>query len=427
VYRYTMAPRNAYASFAVFGALWGAWGASLPAIRDQAGLSAGELGTALLFVGAGALPAMLLAGRGVDRWGTRATALLLVLLGGVGVATVAAAQGMLGLAVALAMLGASSGAADVAINTGAGAAQRAHGGAVIARAHAAFSAAVVVASLLTGALRGADLPVVTPFLAVAAAAIAVAVTVIRAGDGSVAPGDRARRGGLMSLRAARVPLAPLLAIGALGALAFAVENAHQSWSALYLRDELGAGAAIAAAGPAIFAGAVAITRFAAGALGARRPALVIVAGSALAAAGTGLVAVASTLGVALAGLGFAAAGTAVLFPTLLVVLTARVPDHVRGTATSAVTTVAYLGFLAGPPYVGAWADGVGLPGAMLAVAGLALALAALAAATLRMGVPSPAPVSASGPNDLRARHTAHRDVGGERPQDGGVHGGLQPP
>ena len=382
-----MAPRNAYASFAVFGAVWGAWGASVPAIRDQAGLTAGELGTALLFVGAGALPAMLLAGRGVDRWGTRATALLLVLLGGVGVATVVAAQGMLSLAVALAMLGASSGAADVAINTGAGAAQRAHGGAVIACAHAAFSAAVVVASLITGVLRGAELPVVTPFLAVAAAAIAVAVAVIRAGDGSVAPGERAPRGGLVSLRA-RVPLAPLLAIGALAALAFAVENAHQSWSALYLRDELGAGAATAAAGPAIFAGTVAITRFAAGALSARRPTLVVVAGSALAAAGTGLVAIASTLGVALAGLGVAAAGTAVLFPTLLVVLTARVPDHVRGTATSAVTTVAYLGFLAGPPYVGAWADGVGLPGAMLAVAGLALALAALAAATLRVRMPS---------------------------------------
>jgi MFS family permease len=390
-----MLHRTAYASFAVFGAIWGAWGASLPAIRDQAGLTAGELGTALLFVGAGALPAMLLAGRAVDRWGSRATALLLVLLGGVGVATVAAAHGLISLAVALAVLGASSGAADVAINTGAGAAQHAHGGAVIARAHAAFSAAVVVASLLTGVLLGAELPVVTPFLAVAAAAIAAAVAVTRAGDGSGAPGERAPRGGLVSLRAARVPLAPLLAIGALGALAFAVENAHQSWSALYLRDELGAGAATAAAGPAIFAGAVAITRFAAGPVSARRPALLIVAGSALAAAGTGLVAVASTLGVALASLVLAAAGTAVLFPTLLVVLTARVPDRVRGTATSAVTTVAYLGFLAGPPYFGAWADGVGLPGAMLAVAGLALALAALAAATPRVRIPSRACARAS--------------------------------
>jgi hypothetical protein len=70
-----------------------------------------------------------------------------------------------------------------------------------------------------------------------------------------------------------VPL-PLLAL--LGALAFAVENAHQSWSALYLDDELGARPATAAAGPAVFAAVVAVTRLAAAGGGplpdvARRP------------------------------------------------------------------------------------------------------------------------------------------------------------
>jgi MFS family permease len=173
-------------------------------------------------------------------------------------------------------------------------------------------------------------------------------------------------------------LAPLLAIGGLGALAFAVENAHQSWSAIYLRDVIGAGAGAAATGPAVFAGVVAVTRFASGGLSGRRPRLVLVAGAVVAGAGTALVAAAGALPVALAGLALAAAGTAVLFPTLLVVLTARVPDEVRGSATSAVTTVAYLGFIAGPVYVGTWADAVDLPAAMLAVAALALVLAALA-------------------------------------------------
>jgi MFS family permease len=78
----------------------------------------------------------------------------------------------------------------------------------------------------------------------------------------------------------------------------------------------------------------------------------------------------------------------VLFPTLIVVLTARVPDRLRGTATSTVTTIAYLGFIAGPAYVGAWADAVGLPGAMLAVAALALVLATLAAVSVRRRIPS---------------------------------------
>jgi MFS family permease len=379
--------RNAYAGFAIFGALWGAWGASLPAIRDQAAVTDGQLGAALLFIGAGALAAMLLAGRAVDRWQERATAALLTLLGLVGVVVVLAAHDFSGLALSLALLGATSGAADVAINTAAGSAERAHGGAVIARAHATFSAAVVIASLTTGAVHAADLPTAIPFVAVAVAAVVVAAMILATARDDPIPtrADKAET----SPGAKRLRLAPLLVIGGLGALAFAVENAHQSWSALYLRDVVGAGPAVAAAGPAVFAGVVAASRFVTGPLSGRRPRPALVGGAALAGAGTALVAAASTLAIALTGLALAAAGTAVLFPTLIVVLTARVSDRVRGTATSVVTTVAYLGFLAGPAYVGAWADAVGLPGAMLAVAALALLLAILAAATVRSRAPLP--------------------------------------
>ena len=387
----------AFAGFAVFGAFWGTWGASIPAIRDQAGVTEGQLGAALLFIGAGALPAMPLSGRAVDRWGLRATAALLALFGGAGLLVAAAARDLVTLALALALLGAASGAADVAINTAAGSVQRAADRPVVTRAHATFSAAVVGASLLAGALRGLDAPVVTPFVIVAGAAAAVAASLARAGrdpegrDARGAASDRvgaatpavARAGGAPP-RSARpaVPLAPLLVLGGLGALAFAVENAHQSWSALYLEDELGAGPAVAAAGPAVFAAVVAVTRFASASLAARRPAAVIVAGSALAAAGTAIVAGAGGVAAGLAGLALAAAGIAALFPTLMSVLTATVPDERRGAATSVVTTVAYLGFLAGPVYVGTWAGAVGLPGAMLAVAALAAGLAILAGPSL---------------------------------------------
>lgn len=57
--------------------------------------------------------------------------------------------------------------------------------------------------------------------------------------------------------------------------------------------------------------------------------------------------------------------------------------------------MAYLGFLAGPVYVGTWAGAVGLPGAMLAVAGLAAGLALLAGAALR-GISPPIRSRASG-------------------------------
>ena len=369
--------RTAYAGFAVFGAFWGAWGASIPAIRDAAGVTDGQLGTALLFVGAGAVPAMLATGRAVDRWRRPVTAIALAALGLAGVAVAATARDFASLSIGLAVLGASSGAADVAINAAAGSAQRATARPVLTRAHGVFSAMVVVVSLLTGASSSLGAPVVTPFLVVAVGAGAAAIGV------GLGPPTEPRTPVPEPTTSTPTRFAPLLVIGALGAMAFAVENAHQSWSAVFLGSELEAGPVLASAGPAVFAAVVALTRFSISPLGARLAPALVATGAATAAAGTVVMAGAPTTAIALVGLAIAAAGTAVVFPLLLGVLTAEVEDRARGRATSIVTTVAYLGFVAGPIYVGRWADAMDLRAALLAVAGLAAVLAAATLPALR--------------------------------------------
>lgn len=60
------------------------------------------------------------------------------------------------------------------------------------------------------------------------------------------------------------------------------------------------------------------------------------------------------------GLVVAGAGTTVLSPTLIELVSRNVAESHRGRATSLVTTVSYLGFVAGPVYVGLWADAAGL-------------------------------------------------------------------
>lgn len=55
---------------------------------------------------------------------------------------------------------------------------------------------------------------------------------------------------------------------------------------------------------------------------------------------------------------------------ILSVTSSRANEANRGRTTATVSTVAYLGFLLGPSYVGSWSDAVGLRGAMLAVASL---------------------------------------------------------
>ncbi|MGY1607765.1 MFS transporter [Geodermatophilus sp. SYSU D00700] len=368
------ASRPAYLSFAAFGALWGTWGAALPAVRDAAGVDEGDLGRALLCIGAGALPAMLLTGRAVDRRGGRVVALALVLMAACGVAVAAAARSGTSLAVLLLALGAASGAADVGINAVAGAAERTADRPVLTRAHGVFSAAVVVSSLATGAIVAAGLPVAVAFGLVVVAAAGAGASLWPVGPtAGLGPTDPSSGG-----PGGRAWILPLVAVGLVGALGFAVENAHQSWGAVFLADELAVPDGLTAAASAVFATVAALTRFAAGA-SPRLPAwLLLTAGALAATAGSVALAGSTTVAAALAGLALAAAGTSVLFPTLLRESLRGVRPEVRGRATSAVATTAYLGFLLGPVVVGVLADAAGLRTAVLGVAALAAVTTALA-------------------------------------------------
>jgi MFS family permease len=364
----------AYLASAVFGAFWGTWGSAVPAVRDQAGLDDAQLGTALLFISAGALPAMLLTGRALDRWGLRCAAFLVVALGGAGLAAAVTANGFVSLCVGLTGVGIASGAADVAINSLAGRAEQRTGRPIITRIAAVFSTAVVLSSLGTGAGFALGAPTWVPFAGVLLLSALAGAAIHRALAAGVSDPEPAAPSGTTGIR---MPVVPLLVVGALGALAFASENAHQSWGAVFMEDVLATGPGFSAIAPAVFAAVVAVTRFAVSTLDPARARLVLVLGSVVAAAGAVVIAGAPSVPVALGGLVLAAAGTAALFPTLLSIVSRNVAESSRGRATSIVTVMSYLGFLLGPVYVGLWASATGLRGAMLAVAALGVALAAL--------------------------------------------------
>lgn len=364
---------SAFVAFAAFGSFWGVWGASVPRVQHQADVSDGQLGFALLFVGAGALPAMLLAGRALDRWGPKVAAGAISLLGIVGAGLALTAVNLPSLCVGLGIAGASSGAADVTMNAVAGRAEKISGRPVLTRVHGAFSSFVVLTSLGAGIASAASLPLAVPFIGVAALCLVAGAIMLRAIPRRTAIRD-------VDTTAATAPppghtrITPLVLIGVLGALAFASENAHQSWSAVFAQDELHAGAGLNTVAPAVFAGTVAITRFSIGSLKTVHTRTVILTGALAATGGALIIAAAPTLLMATLGLVMAGAGTAVLFPTLLGTVTRNVEENYRGRATSIVSTVSYLGFLLGPVYVGVAADAAGLRGAMVAVAALAAAL-----------------------------------------------------
>ncbi|TDD38594.1 MFS transporter [Nonomuraea terrae] len=366
-----------FLGFAGFGAFWGVWGAALPLLRAQAGVSDAQFGVALLLVGVGALPAMLMTGRLVDALGLRIAGVLLALLGVMGVVLSVASVHYVGLCVGILAVGASSGAADVAINTLAATVEKRTGRPVLARSHAAFSATVAVSSLGAGALaaRAGSLPAI--FAAAAVVVVALGLAVVAATRSAPAQDAAAPTSQDPPTHAGRgYWRIALLVIGAVGALAFASENAYQTWAAVLLTDAFTASPALAAVAPAVFATTAALARLATATITIRRPIATLVAASTIATAGGLATAFAATLPLALVGIVAAAAGTSTLFPTLLSYGLRPVSDASRGRATSAISTVAYLGFVAGPAYFGLLADTTGVQKAFLGIAALTAVLLA---------------------------------------------------
>lgn len=351
---------------------WGAWGAALPSIRAQAELSDAQLGTALLFVGVGALPAMFLTGRLLDRFGTRLTAVLLVLLSGAGLGVALGAQGFGSVVVGMLLVGATSGAADVAINTLAGHVEHRTSRAVLTRSHGVFSLAVVVSSLGTGAMLTQALSVAVTFTAVAAAMLALAGLVWARAPELPATQDTAPDPTIDHRTFGTSSMYALILLGLIGALAHGTENAHQSWGAVFMTDAFAAPPLLASLAPATFAAAATLARFGLAPLSRSHPIALLLTGGAVATTGSIVLATAPNAPTGLLGLALAATGTAVLLPTLLSHSLRHIEPARRGRATSAITATAYLGFLLGPAYVGLLADLAGLRPAIIGVAALAL-------------------------------------------------------
>jgi hypothetical protein len=359
--------------FAAFGVFWGAWGATLPAVQTHANVDDGQLGIALLCVGAGALASMRAAGTVVDRWGAPALPAALAAFGAAAVLP-GLATSTAGLCAALLVLGATSGAVDVAINAEGVRSEAATGQPVLSLAHGTFSACVVGGSLAAGALRAAD---AGPELVLALVGVVVATTAAALLRAPSAAGPR------LPARASLRHLPRVLVIlGGLCALAFFVENAWQSWGAVHLESDLDASPALGALAPALFAGAAALSRIGGHALAGRVSELTLLRGGAtLGAAGTLLGALAPVAALALVGVVMAGAGISICAPVLFSIAGRGADEAVRGAAVSIVTTIAYLGFLVGPAAVGLLASATALRTSLAAVAGVAMVLAILAPAS----------------------------------------------
>jgi MFS family permease len=359
--------RGPLLAFFAFGAYWGAFGVLVPDLKEQVDASVTELGLAFLAVALAALPSMLVTGRIVDRVGPRILPLALAFF-----AAAAILPGLTGsvpqLALALALIGLASGAVDVVINVAATNVETSGGPRVMQIAHACFSGGFLVAAITVGLARGAGAGPL-PILA-GVSALILASALVNRGYPS-APRTETPGRYTFSRR--------LVVLGLLCGLAFVIEGGLEEWSALFLETELDASPSVSGLGPGFFAAAMVSGRLAGQwlevRLGGRQ---LLVGGGITASVGLALAASATAIPLALLGFALGGLGVSVAAPTLFGAAGRGAPAAERGSAVASVTTVSYLGFLAGPPLIGAISGAFSLRAGigLMAVAALVLALAA---------------------------------------------------
>jgi MFS family permease len=389
--------------FGMFGLADGVWLARLPAVKEHLDLSDARLGVALLAAPVGLVVVAAFADRLIERFGsarpTAAGAVAISLLPiGFGLA-----NGMAALMAVLLVYGMSGGLTDVAINSQAVRVERGYRRPIINSFHACFSFGGLLGALLGGLFAWAGIGPAPTFAAAGVPMAVVAVLARRrllhgseasdsaavpatdrdpagedAGRGAAGPGQAARpalgatrgaagrtgrAGRAGRVRAAASRHAVALRIAALGLLALCSllgEGAAGSWSAVYLRDNLGTSAAFAALGYAAFSVTMAVGRLTGDRLAARFGPGRLVSGCGV-VAGLGLAAALISRSPALGLVGFAlfGAGLSSTFPQLLSTA-GNIHTSRSGTGIARVAGAGYLGLLVGPVLIGSFAGLLGL-------------------------------------------------------------------
>ena len=363
------------AIFFLNGLLFGAWAARIPAIRDRLALSDGELGLALAFLPIGAIIAMPLAGALAARAGSRRATRAAFALACATIGVVAFAPSLAAFAALAFALGVGMGSLDVSMNVHGVTVERRYGRPILSSFHAAFSLGGLAGAGLGALVAGAGVDV-RVHLAVAAA-LCGTVGLVWSRRFLPASADAAAAQDPVFVR-------PPRRLWALGALAFAcllIEGGAADWSGVYIKDELGTGPGVAALGFTAFSVTMTLGRIFGDRLVTRfGSARLVRTGGLVAAVGFGGALVLSTPLAALVGFACLGAGMSSVIP--IVFRTAgQAPGIASGVALSAVSSVGYLGFVAGPPAIGGIAELIGLPAALGVLVALAAAVAALAGTT----------------------------------------------
>ncbi|MER5203425.1 MFS transporter [Streptomyces sp. NPDC002825] len=358
--------------FALDGFLFAGWVVRIPAVKQQTGASAGDLGLALLGVSAGAVITMTLTGRLCRRYGSHAVTVATGVLLSLSVALPALTRSPLALGLVLLVFGAAYGGINVAMNSAAVDLVAALRRPVMPSFHAAFSLGGMLGAGLGGLLAGGLSPTshLLGLTVVGLALTAAAGPVLLRHPSPVVPESLPAPSGSGPSGARRT----VLVFGVIALCTAYGEGALADWGALHLTQDLHAHPGVAAAGYSVFALTMTAGRLSGTALLERLgQTRTLVTGGAVAALGMLLGSLAPSVWATLLGFAVTGLGLANIFP----VAVARAGAIAGPGGVATASTLGYGGMLLGPPSIGFLADWLSLPVALTTVALLAGGAAAM--------------------------------------------------
>ncbi|TXS35544.1 MFS transporter [Streptomyces sp. uw30] len=373
--------------FSLCGTLMGTWVVNIPAIEERVGISHATLGGLLVLLGLGAFIGMQVAGSLTDRLGARIVVPATGVLCSAALVLPGLPREPWTLAAALLAFGFCNGCLDVSMNAHAVHVEKAYGRPVMSAFHATFSVGGVLAALVGAATASAGLSPAAGMAAMGALGIAIAVVSARALlPTAPTAADTGSAGETRQAPAAgrRGTSRRVWILAALALMVMLCEGAANDWSALHLKDVLGAPASTAAFAYGTFAATMTIGRLLADRLVARFGSMAILRyGAATAAVGMTIVAVSPWIWAAFAGWALFGLGLSGCVPQLFSAAGHADPSA-AGANVSRVAGLGYVGMLAGPAAIGWLTHLVALNHAFVLLI-LLCATTAVAAGILRAG------------------------------------------
>lgn len=361
--------------FLMNGFVFACWAARIPYFKEYFRLNDAELGSLLLCLPIGSLLVLPLAGWLSTRFGSRLTAVMGAVIYCICLIWIGFAPQVIWLGTALVMMGASGNVLNIAQNTQGILVEGLYGKPILSSFHGMFSLGGMAGAAFTGLMISWGVPTPLHFLGVGIAFLFVPLLAafwLFKSDYGASSSDQPLF--VMPDRA-------LLKLGIIALCVMMGEGAMADWSSVFVRKYIPLHAVLATAGYTSFSLAMAVGRFNGDWITARMGTTrVLYLSGILASAGMLLAIVFPQIWIVVIGFALVGAGFSTVVP-LIYSSAGRSKTMPASMALAAVTTVGFLGFLAGPPLIGFTAQLVTLRYALLVLVALALVISLFSRST----------------------------------------------